>query len=87
MAADAEQCIYELGEYPSARKVNDALIELGSAAVKQRVIELFESGLTRDQVNVILRDEITPAFDKWLRKNYDCIMRMIHGDAPAHTMN
>jgi hypothetical protein len=87
MAVDAEQCIYELGERPCACKVNDALIELGSAMVKQRVIELLQSGLTREQVNVILQDENLPAFNIWLRENYYCIMRMIGDDAPARTVN
>jgi hypothetical protein len=42
-----EQFVFELGERPSARQVNDALLELGTAAVKQYVIELLQSGLTR----------------------------------------
>jgi hypothetical protein len=70
----------------SARQVNDALLEFGTAAVKQHVIELFQSGLTREQVNVILQDEIIPAFNEWLHENYYCIMRMIR-DAPARTVH
>jgi hypothetical protein len=85
MAVD--RCIFELGERPSARQVNDALLEFGTAAVKQHVIELLQSGLTRDQVNVILRDEITPAFNVWLHENYYRILRMINPDAPRHTIN
>jgi hypothetical protein len=85
MAGD--RCIYELGEYPSARKVNDVLLEFGSAAVKQHLIGLLQSGMTRDQVNVILQDEILPAFNTWLHKEYYRILRAINDDAPAHTMN
>jgi hypothetical protein len=55
--------------------------------VKQHVIELFESGLTLDQVNVILQNEILPAFNKWLCENYYRILRMINDDAPRHTVN
>jgi len=63
------------------------LIAFGTAAVKQHVIELFESGLTRDQVNVILQNEILPAFNKRLCENYYRILRMINDDAPRHTVN
>jgi hypothetical protein len=81
-----EQCIYELGERPCACRVNDVLIEFGSAMMKQHVIELLQSGLTRDQANVMLQDEIIPAFNVWLRENFDCIMRTIN-DAPTDTVN
>jgi hypothetical protein len=84
--ADAE-FLFEIGERPNARQVNAALLELGQAAVKQHVIELLQSGLTREQVNVILQDEILPAFNKWLWENYYCILRMINDDAPARALD
>jgi len=39
------------------------------------------------QVNVILQNEILPAFNKWLCENYYRILRMINDDAPRHTVN
>jgi hypothetical protein len=87
MAADAEQCIFEIGEHPGAAEVNAALLELGTAAVKQRVIGLLQSGLTRDEINVMLQNEILPAFNVWLHEEYYRIMRTIHGEAPRHAVN
>jgi hypothetical protein len=63
-----------------------ALIEFGSAAVKRHVIGLLQSGLTREQVNTILQDEITPAFNIWLHENYYRIMRTIN-DPPTHAVS
>jgi hypothetical protein len=83
---DDPPCIVDLGERPCARQVNDALIEFGSATVKQHVIELLQSGLTPDQVNVILQDEILPAFNTWLCESRERIMRTIN-DAPTHRAN
>jgi hypothetical protein len=82
-----EQFLFELGERPSAAKVNAALLELGSSAVKQHVIELLRSGLTRDEVNVILQNEILPAFNIWLHGEYYRILRTINGDASARAVN
>jgi hypothetical protein len=82
-----EQFVFELGEQPSMCRINDALLALGSAAVKRHVIGLLQSGLTRDQINVMLQDEILPAFNVWLHEEYYRILRMINDDAPARTVN
>jgi hypothetical protein len=87
MAAANEQFVFELGEWPSARKINAALWALAVVTIKRQVIDMINSGMSREQVNAILNEELLPECNEWVRENRRSITRTIHGDAPTHTIN
>jgi hypothetical protein len=71
----------------AAHKINAALWALAVVTVKRQVIDMINSGMSREQVNVILNEQMLPEYTEWVRENCRSIMHAIHGDVPAHTIN
>jgi hypothetical protein len=63
----------------------DLLREAGELGVKQRCATLFKQGYTREQVNVILNEDLLPEFNNWIAAQCAYILRGFTHE--SHTLN
>lgn len=64
---------------PLCCQINDFLIECGEERVLEICQALAEHGVSREEINVLLKTEIIPQFEDWRADKLSLILTAIEG--------